>query len=259
MENNSLLDLHKNQWYSTTGIDFKDIEPHIENFKKVDDLVPPGPRFFLVINLHTYKYDFIGKGQQLLSGYDNKVVQEGGINFQMAHMHPEDGEFIVSFSYKKYNELLDAHAADAKKDIVLQHNYRFRHKNGNYIHLMEQVWGAKTDENGKIKLLLAQVYQLPMPQPFKVNMIIKKLLPNKTSYQTLFTKSHPEAEQEIPLGKREREIINLLAEGYTSTQIAEKLSISYHTVRTHRKNVLQKLEMKSTNELVAYGITNGLI
>lgn len=259
MAKKSLLDLHKSNWHYDTGIDYKDIEPHIENFKKVDELVPPGPRFFLVVNLNTYQYDFLGKGQYLVSGYDNELVQKEGIRFQTANMHPEDGEFIVSYSYKKYSELLASQTPEERNNTILQHNYRFRHKDGHYVHLMEQVWGAKTDDQGKISAILVQVYQLPMIHPFRVNMIIKKLLPNQTSYETLFCKTYPEAEQNIQLGNRERQILALLATGFTSTEIADKLSISYHTVRTHRKNILLKLEMKSTNELIAYGITNGLI
>lgn len=63
----------------------------------------------------------------------------------------------------------------------------------------------------------------------------------------------------MPLSPREKEVVSLLAEGHNSEQIGERLSISYHTVSIHRKNILQKLEVKSTNELIAYDITRGII
>lgn len=61
------------------------------------------------------------------------------------------------------------------------------------------------------------------------------------------------------LGKREIEIIQLLAEGLTSDDIAEKLFISIHTVKTHRKNILRKTGQNSTPDLIAYAINNQLI
>lgn len=61
------------------------------------------------------------------------------------------------------------------------------------------------------------------------------------------------------LGKREIEIIGLISEGLTSEQIGERLYISVHTVKTHRKNILRKLELNSTPDLITYALNNGLI
>lgn len=54
------------------------------------------------------------------------------------------------------------------------------------------------------------------------------------------------------LGKREREVLALVARGYTSKELSELLFLSEHTVRTHRKNILAKLEITSNAELVRF-------
>ena len=65
---------------------------------------------------------------------------------------------------------------------------------------------------------------------------------------------------EIPiLSRREKEILALIAEGYTSPQIAEKIYVSPHTVDTHRKNLLTKLDVKNTATLIKFAIENKLI
>jgi DNA-binding NarL/FixJ family response regulator len=65
---------------------------------------------------------------------------------------------------------------------------------------------------------------------------------------------------EIPvLSRREKEILSLIAEGYTSPQIAEKIYVSPHTVDTHRKNLLTKLDVKNTATLIKFAIENKLI
>lgn len=61
------------------------------------------------------------------------------------------------------------------------------------------------------------------------------------------------------LSPREIEIIILIALEYSGTEISKKLFISSHTVETHRKNIMKKLNIKSTIGLVKYALKNNLI
>jgi DNA-binding NarL/FixJ family response regulator len=61
------------------------------------------------------------------------------------------------------------------------------------------------------------------------------------------------------LSEREREIFQLIAEGYSNKNIAEMLSVSPATVETHRGHILQKLDLHSTAELVLYAVRRGVI
>jgi len=65
--------------------------------------------------------------------------------------------------------------------------------------------------------------------------------------------------KEVPLTKREIEILKLIASGYSNQEIANILYISYNTVDTHRKNIMHKLSIKNTAGLVRYAIEKGLI
>jgi two-component system response regulator NreC len=60
------------------------------------------------------------------------------------------------------------------------------------------------------------------------------------------------------LSPREIEITQLFSEGLSFKEIADKLSISPRTVETHKKNILEKLDLKNTIELVRYALRNGL-
>lgn len=61
------------------------------------------------------------------------------------------------------------------------------------------------------------------------------------------------------LSDRERQILRLIAEGFTSGEIAERLVISTSTVHSHRTNIMHKLELKSRHELVRYARQRGLL
>lgn len=63
----------------------------------------------------------------------------------------------------------------------------------------------------------------------------------------------------VPLTKRELEVLQLIAEEFSNSEIAEKLFISIRTVDTHRRNLLEKLGVKNTAGLVKNAIRLGLI
>ncbi|MBU2884820.1 response regulator transcription factor [Gilvimarinus agarilyticus] len=59
------------------------------------------------------------------------------------------------------------------------------------------------------------------------------------------------------LTDRERDVVRLLADGLTTNEIAEKLFISTHTVDTHRKNLMTKLNQKNIASLIKYAVEKG--
>lgn len=61
------------------------------------------------------------------------------------------------------------------------------------------------------------------------------------------------------LSTRELEIIKLTATGKSAKQIADTLYLSTHTVYTHKKNIMRKLKVNTSSELIIYAINNGLI
>jgi two-component system, NarL family, response regulator NreC len=68
------------------------------------------------------------------------------------------------------------------------------------------------------------------------------------------------AEQEAdPLSEREREVLRLLALGYTNQEISKQLFISVRTAETHRARIMQKLGLSSRAELVRVAIDRGLL
>ncbi|MFN0274337.1 MAG: response regulator transcription factor [Chitinophagales bacterium] len=81
---------------------------------------------------------------------------------------------------------------------------------------------------------------------------VVNILHNKPVY------TNTNCEPEI-LSDREIEIIRLIASGYTTREIAETLFRSFHTISTHRKNIMKKLGKNSASELMVYAMNNRLI
>ncbi|WP_052888327.1 MULTISPECIES: response regulator [Thermogemmatispora] len=92
-----------------------------------------------------------------------------------------------------------------------------------------------------------QVYLSPVAQSVMVGDYLQRVRAGeeKDSYESLT--------------EREREILKLVAEGYTNTKIAERLVISPKTVDTHRTHIMDKLNLHSRAELVKYAMRRGLL
>jgi DNA-binding NarL/FixJ family response regulator len=63
----------------------------------------------------------------------------------------------------------------------------------------------------------------------------------------------------LPLSARELEIVQLIAKGLIAKEISKKLNLSTHTVYTHRKNIMEKLKLRRSSELVLFAINKGLL
>ncbi len=93
----------------------------------------------------------------------------------------------------------------------------------------------------------------------------KKYLSKKISEQMIDNLVYEEQKEkgnednEIPLTKREKEIIQKIADDMSNQQIADELHISLRTVETHRRNLMQKLKVKTVVSLLKYAAQHNII
>jgi len=67
------------------------------------------------------------------------------------------------------------------------------------------------------------------------------------------------AKKESILSRRELEVLKLISEGMTTSEIADKLYNSKRTIETHRQNMMEKTQVKNTASLIKYALSHGLI
>jgi DNA-binding NarL/FixJ family response regulator len=78
------------------------------------------------------------------------------------------------------------------------------------------------------------------------------------SQEVVHSLNEPQPRQPV-ITRREKEVLQLIAEGLTNTEIADKLFISVPTVNTHRKSIIEKFEVKNTASLIGKAIKTGII
>ena len=75
----------------------------------------------------------------------------------------------------------------------------------------------------------------------------------------LFEDNDKKVQESVYLTSSEIEIVRMIAKGMTTKEIARQKYISFHTVMTHRRNILRKLDVSNASELILYAISAGLI
>ncbi|MFA8344343.1 MAG: response regulator [Rhodothermaceae bacterium] len=106
-----------------------------------------------------------------------------------------------------------------------------------------------------MELFIEAVKTVATGQNYYAPKVSETLIDN---YKNKQHKKHKKGEQ-TPLTKREKEILKMISDGETTNNIAEKLFISFFTVSKHRKNIMKKLKVKNTAELVKYAFENKLV
>ena len=82
---------------------------------------------------------------------------------------------------------------------------------------------------------------------------------SRRAIDTYLNRTGDKSEPFNPLTSRQREVLQLIAEGNNTKEIAFLLSLSVKTVETHRSNIMRKLSFHSIRDLVVYAIKNNLI
>jgi DNA-binding NarL/FixJ family response regulator len=105
--------------------------------------------------------------------------------------------------------------------------------------------------------IIEAIYTLRNGHEYYAKTITDILLHSYLSDQKIGT--HEKENKMKVLSARELEVLTLFAEGMSNRQIAEKLFISVRTVETHKNNIMKKIELKTTVDLVKFAIKNNII
>lgn len=110
-------------------------------------------------------------------------------------------------------------------------------------------------KGGSSTELIAAIHTVNNGDAFIYPSMTKKLL---SDYMNRI-ETGKDAEHYDGLTRREREVLKLIAEGYTNQEIADQLTLSVATVNTHRARIMAKLGLRGRTDLIKYAIQRGFI
>jgi DNA-binding CsgD family transcriptional regulator len=189
-------------------------------------------------------------------GYTADEMLQRGMAYVTSLIHPEDiGDYqkAVKFVWEFLLSLPPAR----RKYYKTSADFRIRTKSGSYKRLLQQNTTLQTDRAGNILLLLMVLTDISHLK--KEQGVSAAIISTENEGYLVWDAKDTHLQNQIAFSKRERELIKLLAEGFSTRQIADMLNLSEHTVSTHRRNMLDKTNLANARALVSYAISHGLI
>ncbi|MCX7986131.1 MAG: LuxR C-terminal-related transcriptional regulator [Bacteroidales bacterium] len=238
-------------------------DPLLPNYKaelidwhKLNNLIILPNQFILINDLDEVKNIYIHQNIEKITGYPTSFFTEIGNIFSI--IHPDDRDCVFEFSNRTVAFSQD-HKDDFLKDPLyfsFMIDFRICRPNGNYIRVTKNSCCYKTDHFGNIVFALILFTDITsLKSSNKICFTFLSDDDHTEYFKDLIEKYH----SNIYLTRREQEILQLLAEGDSSTDIANKLFISESTVISHRKNLLEKTCTKNTAQLIKFAIENNLL
>jgi DNA-binding CsgD family transcriptional regulator len=242
---------------------------HVEGVEKLLGIADQVHPFFRHIIPSIYLLDYTTGNYVVLSdnciremGYYKEDYQDGGLPFTISNFNPQDMRVFNEHIFPDRVKFLKGIPPEEHAQYVFSHNYRHRGKDGKYMTLLQRNAFIRSDKNGKPLMSLGMVLNVEhYKNPNTVVQLIEKVDANgPSSVGTVqLKKTYFVDEADSVLTKREKEILNLLSEGLSTKQIADRIFLSEHTVTVHRRNMMAKTNTANVAELLAWAIRKEII
>ena len=225
------------------------LDEHINKIIELDYFFPYNATFFCVTNTQTLTFQYVSKNTKACLGIESMELQTKGMRYFWSRIHPDD----IDKWLKALNDLMEFTLAEipvADRDrMSYTWNYRFKNNKGEYVNIIQNTTPLEFDSDMKPIIGLAHytVLNSKIMLPITAS---AKLLNTNNEYETKYYNNFSQKLLMDGISNRERDIVRLLVLNYGSKDIADKLNISPNTVDTHRRNILKKLNISSTGELV---------
>ncbi|SDL00413.1 PAS domain S-box-containing protein [Catalinimonas alkaloidigena] len=218
-------------------------------------LLKDSPCLAWVLQVETGTFAFLSRNVESILGYSHEQFREGGASFAWQLVHPQDVQPLLALK-ARIATVLGTVPSHQQAAYRFQYDYRLRKADGTYVRLLEQNSVLAINGDGNITHQLGVCTDITHWKPKKS--LTATVRSHEHGCHKVFS-AQDEMDALEKLSRREKEILTLIAEGYSSKQIADRLSISFHTVSKHRQHLFEKTQSRTMGELVRYAVAHEII
>lgn len=218
----------------------------LKRFRESDSIMEGGSSFFWLINYFKREPEYVSESVKQVLGYHKAVLNNSNMASFM-RLVPEEDRFFLMKVYAHIYDYYQQIPTEDKGFYRFDFNYRVQRADKRFISVVQQIMFLQSSPNGfpLIELSLLTDFSTYKNSP-QIQLQIFKL--EDGIYKKVISYQYDENLDKLT--EREREIIDLIAIGLTDKEIADKIYISLHTVKTHRKHIVQKTNSRNTVEAV---------
>ena len=225
------------------------LKEHIDKIIELDVYLPYNSTFFCITNTQDLSFEYISKNLNACLGMDREDLKAKGMRYLWSKMHPDDLDVWLKALDELMNFTLKEVAVEDRSKMNYTWNYRLKNGQGDYVNIVQNTTPLEFDNANKPIIGLAH-YTVLSPNIKMQICASAKVLNDRNEYETVYFNNFSQKLLSDGISNRERDVVRLLVLNYSSKEIAERLSISSNTVDTHRRNILKKLNISSTGELI---------
>lgn len=240
-------------WKEVSNGKLELIKPAELDPKLINSIFHVGEYYYYILDFTQAKFLYMSPEIKAILGYPKEISVEEFLR----KIHPEDMAYFLSFERTVKDFFRDLDISQLLHYKV-SYDFRVRKANGQYSRLLHQVVCLNHCEKGYslhalgVHTDITHIKDQGVP---KLSFIGLNGAPSFYDYENL---GKSKAFEQFDFTKREIEVIRLIAQGMNSQQMAVQLSISKHTVKEHRKNIIKKSGL-NTNQLVYRAIREGWV
>jgi DNA-binding CsgD family transcriptional regulator len=180
----------------------------------------------------------------------NNELLKGNPDYHPLHFHPDDRIIWREEALPDIQKFANSIPAEELPYYRFSFNHRYIHKDGNVSQFLHEGTLALSEEACRPVLNLKVFTEIgDIKTDDTMVLTIFRYLP-ENGYKKVFTKVYGET-QNGQLSLREKEIIKLCLDGLSSKMIADKLNLSIHTVKNHKRNSMEKTLTHNIAELIS--------
>ena len=229
-----------------SGLDYGIAERHISSLKILEKLQG---NCYQIFDMHARRHIYATDKFNAYFGLSESESLDD-------RTHPDDLYRMTELGLA-YVGFVHSVPISERRRYKLINDFRIRRNDGGYGRVSKQYIAMELAPDGNLWLTLCT---LSTSVETDINAPLKSRLVHIETGEVLHVvvKDGVMAERS-PFSERELEILELIARGYSSKQIASKLFVSVHTVNTHRQNMMRRIAMKNTAEVVKHACDLGLL
>ncbi len=252
------FDEMKKTWHQIARKHTGNIPPNfeLEVYKKMLGIFHVGEFYYYIVNIPQVKMEFVS----------DKIFQIIGIaptdftaEYIFDNIHPEDRSRFANYE-RKVTEFFNNLPPTKALKYKVSYDYRLRCADGSYKWILMQTVTIQSDENGSVIRVLGVQTDITHLKTNNISSGLSFLgLDGEPSYYNVPINSLLLLPEKALFSKREKEVLQLVLSGKSTSEIAVILSLSIHTINSHRKHILSKSGCSSLAELGSKSIVEGWI